>query len=210
MVSLDLGVSRAAKPRFSKWFRNTVSDWDGAERLGLSEVPLSSIAFNRPQKTYAEVNLDRLQHWIDTGRIDSTKPITISVLVKSGCVRSLGDGVALLAQVGTFSRHFPNPPNLLSLQGAQHFTSKNVDVRVTRASANAIRRVEELGGKIVTSSLSPAERQYHLRPERFAIPPRPSIPMDLNVVKHYISPAKRGNLELEKVGQRAVIRVKDV
>ncbi len=79
---------------------------------------------------------------------------------------------------------------------------------MSRASAAAIRRVEELGGKITTSFLSAAEKQFCARPEKFAVPPRPSIPRDMQLMRHYLSESKRGNLTLEKVGKRAIIRLK--
>ena len=55
----------------------------------------------RNRKTYAEVNLDRLQHWIDQGRLHSTpeNPITAKELLLSGCVHNVHDGIKLLGNV---------------------------------------------------------------------------------------------------------------
>jgi large subunit ribosomal protein L15 len=47
----------------------------------------------------ATVNVDRLQTWIDQGRINPSRPITLIELVRSGCVGSIGDGIKLLARV---------------------------------------------------------------------------------------------------------------
>ena len=58
----------------------------------------------RNRKTYAAVNLDRLQHWIDQGRLHSTpeKPITAKELLLSGCVHNVHDGIKLLGSVRVF------------------------------------------------------------------------------------------------------------
>lgn len=79
-----------------------------------------------------ELNLDRLQAWIDAGRIDPTKPITPREIINSGVVgHSIKDGIKLLARGGE--------------------TMKTpVDIMVSRASAAAIKAIEDAGGKIVT------------------------------------------------------------
>ena len=55
----------------------------------------------RNTKTYAPVNLDRIQHWIDQGRLVSSpeKPITARELLLSGCVHNVHDGVKILGNV---------------------------------------------------------------------------------------------------------------
>jgi large subunit ribosomal protein L15 len=45
------------------------------------------------------VNLDRLQSWIDQGRINPSRPITMIELLRSGCISSIKDGIKLLARV---------------------------------------------------------------------------------------------------------------
>lgn len=45
------------------------------------------------------VNLDRVQSWIDQGRLDPSKPITVKELVQSRCIHGVKDGVKLLARV---------------------------------------------------------------------------------------------------------------
>ena len=52
-------------------------------------------------KTYAPVNLDRIAHWIEQGRLMSSpeKPITARELVLSGCIHNAHDGVKLLGDV---------------------------------------------------------------------------------------------------------------
>jgi hypothetical protein len=45
------------------------------------------------------LNLGRVQNWIDQGRIDPSKPVTIRELFKTKCIRGVKDGVKLLAKV---------------------------------------------------------------------------------------------------------------
>ena len=55
----------------------------------------------RNERTWASVNIDRLQHWIETGRITCSKehPITARELLLSGCIHDVHDGIKLLAGV---------------------------------------------------------------------------------------------------------------
>ena len=50
------------------------------------------------------INLDRIQSWIDQGRLDPSKPITMRELAKSRCLHGVKrHGVKLLAKVGALS-----------------------------------------------------------------------------------------------------------
>ncbi|KIN04236.1 hypothetical protein OIDMADRAFT_52159 [Oidiodendron maius Zn] len=77
------------------------------------------------------INLDRIQSWIDQGRLDPTKPITVKELVKSRCLHGVKDGVKLLARG---KEQLKTPINIL----------------VSRASTEAINVVEAIGGKVIT------------------------------------------------------------
>lgn len=79
-----------------------------------------------------ELNIDRLQTFIDAGRLDPTKQITPRELVLSGAIgRNIKDGIKLLARGGE--------------------TLKTpIDIIVSRASAAAIKAIESSGGKITT------------------------------------------------------------
>ncbi|KAI1827395.1 ribosomal protein L18e/L15P [Xylaria intraflava] len=79
----------------------------------------------------SEVNLGKLQEWIDAGRLDPTKPITPKELIQSKLVGSIKDGIKLLGR------------------GAE-VLKQPVDIMVSRASAGAISGVERAGGKIMT------------------------------------------------------------
>lgn len=45
------------------------------------------------------LNLDRVQSWIDQGRLDASRPITVKELHESRCTHGIKDGVKLLARV---------------------------------------------------------------------------------------------------------------
>ena len=77
------------------------------------------------------INLDRIQSWIDQGRIDPTVPITVKELAKSRCLHGVKDGVKLLAR------------------GKEQLKSP-INILVSRASAEAISAVEAIGGKVTT------------------------------------------------------------
>lgn len=80
----------------------------------------------------SKVNVDRVQEWIDQGRLNPAKPITLRELVKSNCIHGIKDGVKLLGRGGKDSLKQP------------------VSIVASRASASAIEAVEAAGGTIVT------------------------------------------------------------
>lgn len=75
-------------------------------KLCYISLPVSPSHF-RTRKVYAPVNLDRIQHWIDQGRLTSSpeKPITAKELLLSGCIHQVHDGIKLLGSVSLLS-HF--------------------------------------------------------------------------------------------------------
>ena len=78
------------------------------------------------------INLNRIQEWIDQGRLDPTKPITVKELAESRCLHGVkNDGVKLLARG---KEDLKTPINIL----------------VSRASVAAIEAVESAGGKVTT------------------------------------------------------------
>ncbi|RMZ92484.1 hypothetical protein DV736_g300, partial [Chaetothyriales sp. CBS 134916] len=83
------------------------------------------------------VNLDRIQAWIDAGRLDAAAPITLKELAASRAIHGVKDGgVKLLARGSTALR-------------------TKIDVVVSRASQAAIAAVEALGGSVTTRYYTP-------------------------------------------------------
>jgi len=86
--------------------------------------------FNVPNvKRYNAVRLDRIQAYIDSGKLDHKGVIDAEALIKAGVIRRALDGVRLV-------------------KGAAEFTSKKVTFNVVHASAGVVAAIEALGGKI--------------------------------------------------------------
>ncbi|KAI9923468.1 hypothetical protein ASPWEDRAFT_111027 [Aspergillus wentii DTO 134E9] len=81
---------------------------------------------------FAPVNLDRIQEWIDQGRIDPARPITIRELGQSRCIHQTKEGVKVLGR------------------GAENVLKQPIHLVVSRASASAIAAVEAAGGSVTT------------------------------------------------------------
>ncbi|RDW94831.1 ribosomal protein L15 [Coleophoma crateriformis] len=92
------------------------------------------------------VNLDRIQSWIDQGRLDPSKPITLKELCKSRCLHGIKDGVKLLARG---KEELKTPINIL----------------VSRASTAAIEAIESVGGKVTTRYYTKASIKRLLKGE---------------------------------------------
>ncbi|KAI0075477.1 ribosomal protein L15 [Panus rudis PR-1116 ss-1] len=93
---------------------------------------------NANAKVYAPINLDRIQHWIDQGRLTSSpeKPITARELLLSGCVHDVHDGIKLLGD------------------GADQLKTP-IHITPSRASKSAIKAVEKLGGTVFCKYYNP-------------------------------------------------------
>ena len=86
--------------------------------------------FNVPNvKHYNAVRLDRIQAYIDSGKLDHKGVIDAEALIKAGVIRRALDGVRLV-------------------KGVADFTSKKVTFNVVHASAGVVAAIEALGGKI--------------------------------------------------------------
>jgi large subunit ribosomal protein L15 len=86
--------------------------------------------FNVPNvKRYNAVRLDRIQAYIDSGKLDHKGVVDAAALIKAGVIRRALDGVRLVL-------------------GAKEFTAKKVSFNVTHASAGVVKAIEALGGKV--------------------------------------------------------------
>ncbi|POR38584.1 54S ribosomal protein L10, mitochondrial [Tolypocladium paradoxum] len=79
----------------------------------------------------SEVNLDKIQEWINQGRLDPTKQITPKELIESKLVGSVKDGVKILSR-------------------GSECLKQPINVMASRASAGAIAAIEAAGGNVVT------------------------------------------------------------
>jgi large subunit ribosomal protein L15 len=137
---------------------------------------------------YNEVSLDRIQRFVDQGRLDTSGTITMKRLVDSGVVRRIRQGLKLLSN------------------GKETFAAK-IDIEVTAASAAAKEAVEKAGGKVTTVYLNRLGMLTHLRkdPSEIAIrfaraPPDMYTRFDVPKYPSPIADARYAKLEqLEKV-----------
>ena len=91
--------------------------------------------FNKPNaKSYAVVNLGMIQKFIAEGKLDASAPITAEVMVASGLIRRVLDGVRVLAK--------------------GEITSA-VTLTVTGASAAAVEAVAAAGGTLTVAEALP-------------------------------------------------------
>jgi large subunit ribosomal protein L15 len=82
------------------------------------------------------INLDTIQEWINQGRLNPEKPITLRELCASRALHGIKDGVKLLAR------------------GSTTLTTP-IHIVVSRASQSAIAAVEALGGSVTTRFYTP-------------------------------------------------------
>ena len=96
------------------------------------------------RKNFRVVNLGRLQQAVDAGKLDAAKPVTEAALVEAGVIKSIRDGVRVLAK-GLFNTK-------LALQ-------------VTGASRAAVEAIEGAGGSI---EVTPRKEKHPKRKEKHA------------------------------------------
>eukprot|EP00941_MAST-03F_sp_MAST-3F-sp1_P003527 g3527.t1 len=137
--------------------------------------------FARPMK---ELNLNKLQKFIDSGRIDPSKTITMKELHDCNIVGKIKYGVKLLAGERDELSKLKTP----------------ITIEVSRASRSAIEAVESVGGRITTTYYNELGIRALTRPDAFVkkgrqLPqrarPRPKI------MPYYTSFENRGYLSPE-------------
>lgn len=86
------------------------------------------------RKSYRVVNLGRLQQAVDAGKLDAGKTVDGAALVASGVIKSLRDGVRILAKGELNAK---------------------LNLEVAGASKSAIAAVEKAGGSVTVSKPAP-------------------------------------------------------
>lgn len=79
-------------------------------------------------KNWNELRIDRVQAYIDSGKLDAKAVIDADALVKAGAIRRKLDGVRLIGSAG--------------------FTAKKVTFKVDYATKGALAAIEAAGGKV--------------------------------------------------------------
>ncbi|KAH7132620.1 ribosomal protein L18e/L15P [Dendryphion nanum] len=129
--------------------------------------------FNAFHVEMSPINLDRIQSWIDQGRLNPKKPITMKELTKSRCLHGVKQhGVKLL---GRNADQLKTPINLI----------------VSRASTEAIAAVEAAGGTVTTRFYSPMSIKRVLRGDSH---PTISLQADAELVARAVAPSVSASL----------------
>ncbi|CAB42367.2 54S ribosomal protein L10, mitochondrial [Schizosaccharomyces pombe] len=121
------------------------------------------------------LGLGRVQEWIDRGRLDASKTITMKDLLDSRCCRGIKHGVELTA----------DEPGLLKTA---------ISIEVSKATVQAIQQIKNAGGSITTVYFSPLALRAHLHPSSFRTPPRPPLPVSKKDIRYYTNPHFAGYL----------------
>nr|MBF0682959.1 50S ribosomal protein L15 [Pseudomonas sp.] len=85
--------------------------------------------FNPPNpKDWNQIRIDRIQNYIDSGKLDVSGVVDAQALVAAGVIRRVKDGVRLI--------------------GAEGFTAPKVTFKVDYATKGALAAIESAGGKV--------------------------------------------------------------
>jgi large subunit ribosomal protein L15 len=85
--------------------------------------------FNVPNPArYNQLRIDRVQAYIDSGKLDAKGVVDAKALVAAGVIRRELDGVRLIGNAG--------------------FTAKKVTFKVAHATKGALAAIEAAGGKV--------------------------------------------------------------
>lgn len=112
-------------------------------------LAIPKTGFSNPNsKHYTEINLDRLQHLIDTGRLDASLPITLKSFMDAGVTVSK-DGLKILG-------------------GGRDFLRQPIEIHATRFTETAIEAIKAVGGRPVAVFHTPEAIRQIKAPARYA------------------------------------------
>mmetsp|Transcript_24448 Transcript_24448/g.39718 ORF Transcript_24448/g.39718 Transcript_24448/m.39718 type:complete len:271 (+) Transcript_24448:221-1033(+) len=165
--------------------------FEGGQTPMWKRLPKVGFSNNQFKTELGEVNLSRLQRYIDGGKIDPTKIITMKHLSDCGLCTGIKDGVKLLARPTRAEYDKQNDPEFTPIKQPIH-------IEVTRASKKAIELVERANGLVVTKYhdrialkllLKPWSFDHRLPPPRHARPPPKQMAYYTNFENRgYLSP----------------------
>jgi len=93
---------------------------------------------NRRRDELQTVNLDKLQHWVDSGRLPADQTLTMRDLAVAGVVGRIKHGVKILG-------------------GGAEFFSTPLKLEVTSASESALEAIKKAGGEVKTVEIGRRE-----------------------------------------------------
>lgn len=144
----------------------------------IKRIPKRGFTNGKFTRPLDELNFFKLQYFIDTGRIDPSKTITMKHLFDTRIVGKIKHGVKLLSK------------------GADRLRQP-ITIEVTRASKSAIDVVETAGGRVTTVYYNRLGLRALLKPHTFeGSLPRRARPRPKDM-PYYTSFANRGYLSPE-------------
>jgi len=148
---------------------------------------------NVKRMTFSPLNLSKVQRWIDDGRLDPSKTLTMHHFVRSGLIdKRVGNGVKLLAKLDEVegvanaarpsaeARRLAADPETKRRTASRPFASK-IDVQVSRVSKRAREIIEGLGGRVTRVHYNRLGLRALLKPHKFpdGVPKPARVPVYL-------------------------------
>jgi len=148
---------RGHKGQKSRSGGNINPTFEGGQTKLFKRLPKRGFNNKAHEARMVPMNLGRLQLYIDMGRIDPSKEITMREMQLAGLFKANGvkHGVKLLAD-GTIKQP--------------------LRICVSRASESSIAAVEDIGGSVTTMHYNALALRAHLRPDKFVTLPRQARP----------------------------------
>ena len=104
-----------------------INGFEGGQMPLHMRMPKRGFNVPNPQK-WNQLRIDRVQNYIDSGKLDIKGVVDAAALVKAGAIRRELDGVRLI--------------------GSSGFTAKKVTFKVAHATKGALAAIEAAGGKV--------------------------------------------------------------
>lgn len=139
---------RGSKGQKSRSGNSIPRGFEGGQTELRFRMPRKSKALKQLERTYdgfGRIHLDQIKRWIDIGRLDASKPLTLSSFYDAGLI-SIRRGL------------------LITDGGSEYFTYR-VHIEATEFTPEAIARIEELGGKAIAVYHSIEDIKLLTRPD---------------------------------------------
>lgn len=149
-------AGRGDKGQKSRSGGNIHPRFEGGQSSIVRRLPKMGVSVrNKERPKY--VNIGDIMYYIDMGRLDPSKPVTMKALYTAGVFNSAKYGVKILGK-GLNKLNVP------------------LDLHVTDASESVITKVKELGGKVTCYHKTKLLMKEELNPEKFPFKLRDPLP----------------------------------
>lgn len=166
----------AGRGQKGQWARASVHPWFEGGQTPITRL-FPKVGFRSKLAKPAEISLGKLAAMVAAGRLDPSKPITMRELYRAKAADGVKAGVKIL---GTGSEKLEVP----------------LHITATRATEQAISRIEELGGSFKAQYYSRLGLRALTRPEatlrKYARLPLRARPTSRRTIEFYRDPEARG------------------